>query len=131
MSTNKIDDFIQWLDAEENARGWTDYRLAKEAKLSFSILSRARNSGVLPKWDACVAIAEAFKISPITVFRAAGLLPPAPKDEEDEARLDDWIHLLKDIDPEDERELRQIAEVKIKRRSNEKLSKSLKSKKAT
>jgi len=64
------------------------------------------------------------------VFRAAGLLPPAPKDEEDKARVDDWSHLLKDIDPEDERELRQIAEVKIKRRSNEKLPKSLKSKKA-
>jgi len=130
MSTDKTDDFIQWLDAEQNARGWTDYRLAKEAKISFSILSRARNNGALPKWDACVAIAEAFRISPITVFRAAGLLPPAPKDEEDKARLDDWTHLLKDIDPEDERELRQIAEVKIKRRSNEKLPKSLKSKKA-
>lgn len=122
MPTDNIDIFVEWLDTQESLKGWTDYRLAKEANISFSVLSRARNDGVLPKWDACVAIAGALKVSPITVFRAAGLLPPGP---DDQVQFNDWQYLLAQLTPEEQEEMREIAEGKIRRREKEKSLKSL------
>ena len=126
MPTDTIDKFTEWLDEQEAKKGWTDYRLAKEAKISSSVLSYAR-SGKIPKWDACVAIAEALDVSPITVFRKAGLLPPGP---EDETNFEDWKYLLSQMSPEDQEELRQIAELKLNNRQKENALKSLKTKKA-
>lgn len=98
MSTKQTEKFIQWLDEEEKRRDWTDYKLAKVAGFSHSVLSRAR-SGSLPKWDTCVAIAEAFDISPITVFRKAGLLPEGPKES---ATFDDWKFLFSGLSERDQ-----------------------------
>jgi transcriptional regulator with XRE-family HTH domain len=125
MSQQRVDEFISWLDALEDAKGWTDYRLAQETKLSSSVFSKARQ-GILPKWDALVRIAEAFDVSPITAFRKAGLLPPGG----DDVSFTDWQHLIAQMDPEDEAELKQIAKLKIERKKKEKSIKALKPKKA-
>jgi transcriptional regulator with XRE-family HTH domain len=126
MSRQSTDAFVAWLDEQEERLGWTDYRLAAEAKISASVLSRAR-SGLIPKWDACFAIAQAVKQSPITVFRKAGLLPPGP---DGNVRFEDWEHLIGQLAPEDEAELRQIAEMKIERRKKEQRLRALKPKRA-
>jgi transcriptional regulator with XRE-family HTH domain len=111
MSPDKTEKFIQWLDEQEQNRGWSDYRLAKEAGVNPSVLSKAR-SGVIPKWDACIAIAQALRVSPITVFRAAGLLPEGG----DEASFTDYQYLLSQLTTEEQEEIRQIMEMKIERR---------------
>jgi transcriptional regulator with XRE-family HTH domain len=123
MSQERTEIFIEWLDAIEKERGWTDYRLAVETKLSSSVFSKARQ-GILPKWDALIRIANATKKSPITAFRKAGLLP----DGGENVTFEDWQYLLTELDPQDEAELRQIAELKIERRRKEKELKSLKPK---
>ena len=66
--------FILWLDQKLSSLNWSDYQLAKKAGISHSVISKARSSSP-PKWDACLAISKALNVSPITVFRKAGLLP--------------------------------------------------------
>lgn len=109
MTTDKMETFLQWLDSEEKSRGWTDYRLANEAGINPSVLSRAR-SGTLPKWEACVSIAQAFRVSPITVFRAAGLLPSG---SDDKISYDDWKYLLEKMTPEERDEVWRISQMKV------------------
>lgn len=76
--------------------------------------------------DTLSALAKAFNISPITLFRKAGLLP---ENNGADVKLDDWEFLLKQMSPEDEAELRQIAEMKIERRKKDQSLKTLKPKK--
>ena len=126
MSLKAKDGFITWLDELETVNGWTDYRLSAETGLSSSVFSKARQ-GILPKWDALVRIADAFRVSPITAFRKAGLLPPGP---DEDVNIEDWKHLLSQLTPEDQEELRQIAEMKLNKRQKESALKRLKPKKA-
>lgn len=124
--SNKANIFVEWLDAKERELGISDYEIAKRGSFSHSVLSRAR-SGIPPKWDVCVSIAEVLNVSPVTVFRKAGLLPPGP---DDEIKYEDWKFLLDQMNPDDEAELRQIAEMKIERRKKDQSIKSLKPTKA-
>ena len=64
-------------------------------------------------------IAQAFGISPIIVYRKAGLLPNVNMDK---IAFDDWQHLLAQLSPEEQEEMRQIAVMKIER--NRKAEKS-------
>jgi len=112
MSTESVEVFIKWLDELEDSRGWTDYKLSQETGLSSSVFSKARQ-GILPKWDALIRISAAFNVSPVTAFRKAGLLPSAT---EDSVQLEDWEYLLKQLSPEDEDEIKQIALMRIERR---------------
>lgn len=124
--SNKANEFVAWLDRLEDSKGFTDYEVAKQGGFSHSVLSRAR-AGVAPGWDVCAKIADVFGVSPVTAFRKAGLLPPGP---DNEIKFDDWKFLIDRLAPEDEAELRQIAEMKIQRRKKEQPIKSLKPKKA-
>lgn len=64
-----------------------------------------------PGTDICEAIARAFGYSPETVYRAAGLLPPAPAHDYTE-----WHHVIDQLSSEDNDEMLEIARLKIKRR---------------
>ena len=97
--------FIEWINEEEDKRGWTDNKLAKKAGISPSVFTKARQ-GTVPKWDACLAIAHALDISPVTVFRKAGLLP---EKLDTEVTFEDWEHLLLQLSPHEQEILRQNA----------------------
>lgn len=127
MSLKTKDTFIEWLDELEEANKWTDYRLSVETGLSSSVFSKARQ-GVLPKWDALVRIATAFKVSPITAFRKAGLLPQGV---DDEIKFEDWQHILSQMTPEERDEMREIGIMKIDRRNKDQSLKTFKAKKAS
>jgi hypothetical protein len=127
MIEDKLEKFLKWIEGEEAKKGWTDYRLAKEAKISTSVLSKARNEGLMPKWDACVAIANALDVSPITAFRMASLLPPGP---DEEVSLEDWGHLLAQMTPGERDDLMRIGLMTVERRQKDQSLKSLKPKKA-
>jgi len=118
--------FIEWVDEIELLYGLTDNRWSSMAGISASVLSKARQ-GMIPSWDACKALAEAVDRSPAVAFRKAGLLSPGP---DDEIVFEDWKYLISLLDPDDSAELRQIAEMKIKRRKKEQIVPTLKPRKA-
>lgn len=120
-------DFPMWLQEQLDKRNWRVSDLAKRSRKSDAAVSRILHGERNADPDTLVAFANALNISPILMFRKAKLLPPGP---EDEATFEDWEHLLKQMSPEDQEEMRQIAEMKIERRAREQSLKSLKSKTA-
>lgn len=103
----KTNTFIDWLNSELNSRGWTDYELAKRAKISPSVISRAR-IGSLPKYSACNSIASAMKIPLETVLRKAGLLPENATTNLDR-EIDEMSYLFQQLSPDDRKRVLSIA----------------------
>lgn len=62
--------------------------------------------------DTLTALAKAFEISPITIFRQAGLLPPGG----DKARLEDLNHAVSKMTDEELDELFDYIEMRAKRK---------------
>lgn len=101
-----VDKFSEWLKSEMAARDLSQSDLGRMAGVTRSaingVLTGARNPGV----ELCRAIAEAFNISPVTVFRKAGLLPEKP---DTEVTFEDWEYLLAQLSPRDQEILRKTA----------------------
>jgi transcriptional regulator with XRE-family HTH domain len=115
--------FSDWLLDEMNKRGWSQAELARASGLNRqSVSDYVNRRRTNPEPEALVAIAHAFKISPITIFRKAGLLPEGS----DNASFEDWQHLLTQLLPEEQEEMRQIIEMKIDRRHKQESLKTLK-----
>lgn len=87
--------FVDWLDEELRRRDWSDYELARRAKISHSVISRARQ-GTLPKWAACAAIAQALNLSFEIVFWHAGLISKLSNVDE---RTQEFGHLFSQLAP--------------------------------
>ncbi len=116
--------FNEWLLKQMNERDWTQADLARASGLNRQSISDYINMRrPNPDPQALVAIAHGLNISPITVFRRAGLLPPGP---DEDVKFEDWKFLLDQMSTEDQEELRQIAEMKIERRRKDQALKSLK-----
>lgn len=110
MSQQEKHPFIEWVDQVEDELGWTDNKWTTNAGISASVLNNARNKGVIPKWDACIALAVAANKSPITAFRKAGLLPPGP---DDKINFEDWQSLLEKMTDAERDEIWRIGQMKI------------------
>lgn len=83
MTQDKAEIFVKWLDSVLAEYNLTDNQLALRADISHSNFSKARNQGVIPRWDICLKIAYALRVDPMEVFCAAGLLPfPAELDQD-------------------------------------------------
>ena len=117
------DTFGLWLQKEREARGWSQSDLARSSGLHRQIINKTENGVSTPAVETYIALAAALKYSPIFLLRKAGLLP---ENNGADVKLDDWEFLLKQMSPEDEAELRQIAEMKIERRKKEQSLKVLK-----
>lgn len=118
-------DFSSWLQNELNVKGWRPTDLARRSRISDAAISRILRGERNADANTLVKIAEALNISPIVLFRHAGLLPPGGE----KVTFEDWQHLIEQLDPADEAELHQIAEMKIERRKKEKELKMLKPRK--
>lgn len=118
MSTDYGQVFIEWLDELEGT-SVTDYEVAKQGGFSHSALSRARKEGIPPGWEICVKIADFFGVSPITVFRKAGLLPSGP---DDKISFEDWKYLLEKMTPEEREEIWRIGQMKVELRQEKEQS---------
>lgn len=93
MTPERTELFIAWLDKKLSDAHLSDSELARRARMSHSVLSKARK-GILPRYEACAKIAHGLKVDPIEVFRAAGLLT-TPKDlDSDFERLKDYYGSL-------------------------------------
>ncbi len=60
----------------------TQADLSRLSGISPAQISRLLNGLSKPGPDACLALAHALHLSPETVFRAAGILPPKPTQDE-------------------------------------------------
>lgn len=121
--------FGEWLRKERESRNWSQADLARLSGLHRQIINKTENGVSTPAIETFIALASALKYSPILLFRKAGLLPNH-NGNGDQVKFEDWEYLLKQMSPEDEAELRQIAELKIERRKKEQSVKVLKTKKA-
>lgn len=106
-------DFPIWLQSELNKKGWKPTELAKYSKLSDAAISRILRGERRPDTDTLLSFAKAFKISPSTIFRKAGLLP---ENDGEDISFEDWQYLLNQLSSYEQEEIRQIIEMKIERR---------------
>ena len=104
--------FNQWLKKELSRRGWSEFRLAKEAGLSHGSVYRI-GKGARPGWKAAGAIAAALGMPEELVFRKAGLLGEENGGEVD---LEEWKAVLVRLEEKEREELLRIAYVKIEMR---------------
>ena len=111
LTMDKIN-FGQWLQSEREKRDLSQSDLARITGLHRQIINKTENGVSMPAVETYLALAKAFKISPITIFRKAGLLPEGS----DQASFEDWQHLLAQLMPDEQEEMRQIIELKIERR---------------
>ena len=106
--------FSDWLNEQMQEHGWSQSDLARSSGLSRQVISYyLSDKSKSPDKDALQKLAHAFKISPITIFRKAGLLP---SEGGEHASFEDWQYLLNQLTPDEEEEMRQIVELKIERR---------------
>lgn len=119
--------FGSWLQKQREDRGWTQSDLGRKSGKDRAVINKIESGGALPAVETFVALAEALNVSPLLLLRQAGLLQNGNSDQ---VKLDDWENLLTKMTPEDEAELRQIAELKIERRKKDQSVKVLKPKRA-
>jgi transcriptional regulator with XRE-family HTH domain len=93
--------FSEWLQSEMSKRNLSQADLAREAGVTRAAINGVLTGARGPGNELCVAIANAFRVPPETVFRAAGLLPPAPAYTEYQQQL---VHLL-DLLPEEKKQI--------------------------
>lgn len=104
--------FALWMQSEREKRGWSQSDLSRYSGLHRAIISKIETNVSTPSVETFIALAQAFKISPITIIRKAGLLPEG----NETTNFEDWQHLLNQLMPEEQEEMRQIIEMKIERR---------------
>lgn len=87
--------FSDWLLEEMNKRGWSQADLARASGLNRQSVSDYVNlRRTNPEPEALVSLANAFKLPPETVFRAAGLLPQQTEETE---IIQQISHLTKEL----------------------------------
>ena len=64
---------IDWINDKLVDEGWSLRRLGKEANISHSIISLVLSEQHTPTADFCIAIAGAFKASPLVTLSKAGI----------------------------------------------------------
>lgn len=122
-----MENFSDWLRSELDKRNWSQSDLSRYSGISPTQIGRIFSGERSLGLESLVALAKALGISPITIMRKLGLLSNSGGED---VKFDDWEFLLNQMSPEDQEELRQIAEMKIDRRKKDGSLKSLKTKKA-
>jgi transcriptional regulator with XRE-family HTH domain len=116
LTMNSVE-FGDWVQIEREKRSWSQSDLSRYSGLHRAVISKIE-SGTKPMPDTLSALAQAFKMSPITIFRIAGLLPEGG----DNTAFEDWQYLLNKLPPEEQEEVRKIVEMKVERRQKEEQS---------
>lgn len=103
--------FNEWLLEKMKELDWSQADLSRASGLTTGAVSNYIN-GRIPGEAALRKIAKALHMSPETVFRAAGILPPEPKKD---PAIDEILHLARNLPPEDVQDLIDLARAKIAR----------------
>ena len=84
----------EWLQVEMNKRGWSQSDLARSANLNRAVINKLLNGKSHPQPSTLESISRAFKIPVEITYRAAGLLPSSPDNDE---AIEEAIHVLKSM----------------------------------
>lgn len=109
------DNFSEWLVKELNKSGWTQSELARKANVSRTAISDVISNKHSAGSELCSAIARALNLPPETVFRAAGLLPPAPPDTEYQEQI---LHLLRQLPPDEQKRYLELLQFEVERQKS-------------
>lgn len=100
--------FSDWLNEQMRREKWSQADLARAAGIGPSTVYKMLNSkSKRPDPESCLGIARALDISPVTVFRAAKLLPADPEFPE----LDDLKFVVAQLPGQARQEILAIAKV--------------------
>lgn len=102
-----------WLQQTREERGLTQSDLARMSHLNRAVINKIENNVSFPTPETLKSIASAFKIPTETIFRAAGLLPQKPEDDQ---KLDEIMFLMRELSPDDLEEIDQIIRLKLNRK---------------
>ncbi len=105
--------FSEWIVEELEKRGWSRSEAARRGKISPSMFDKVINGYAKPGMKFLDGLAQAFEMSPISVYRKAGLLPSGGGDN---INFADWEHLLQQLSTSEQEEIYQILELKVERR---------------
>ena len=94
VDVGKRMDFSEWLQAEIDKRGWSQSDLARSADLNRAVINKLLNGKSHAQPATLEAISRAFRIPIEITYRAAGLLPGNPDNDDS---LEEAIHILKSI----------------------------------
>ena len=94
VDVGKRMDFSEWLQAEIDKRGWSQSDLARSADLNRAVINKLLNGKSHAQPATLEAISRAFRIPIEITYRAAGLLPSNPDNDDS---LEEAIHVLKSI----------------------------------
>lgn len=86
--------FSEWLQAEMDKRGWSQSDLARNADLNRAVINKLLNGKSHPQHPTLEAISRALRIPIEITYRAAGLLPSTPDNDD---VVEEAIHVLKSI----------------------------------
>lgn len=108
-----METFSEWLQSEMGRKNMSQQTLAQKSGITPAQISRIITGQRGLGEKSLTAIAHALNISPITIFRKAGLLPPEGGET---TKFEDWEYLLSQLTPDEQEEIRQFVELKIERR---------------
>lgn len=111
--------FNDWLLERLKEFDWSQADLSRASGLTRSVISKYI-TGRTPDESALRKLAKAFKLPPETVFRAAGILPPAP---EKDPEIEEMNYLLRNLQQEDIQDLIDLARAKLARYEKNKIAK--------
>jgi transcriptional regulator with XRE-family HTH domain len=120
MITRNID-FPNWLQDQMDARDWRPTDLAKKAHVSDATVSRVLKGQRDADIDTLMGFAEAFNMSPISIIKTAFVFPDS-ENENKEVKWEDWKHLISQMNPQDEANMKRMASVTIESRQKEEKS---------
>lgn len=94
-------DFSNWLLEQLQKTGWNQSELASHAGVTRTAISDVISGRRKAGSELCIAISQALKLPPETVFRYAGLLPPIPPNTEQKGEL---LYLFEQL-PENQKQI--------------------------
>lgn len=86
--------FSEWLQIEMDKRGWSQSDLARYADLNRAVINKLLNGKSHPQPPTLEAISRALKIPLETTYRAAGLLPANPDNDD---AMEEAMYIFKSI----------------------------------
>ena len=94
------DDFVAWLHAEVDKRGWSLQHIAQRVGVSDIDFARIAKGQLGPSVDLCERVALALSIPEEEVFHRAGLLPlDPPAERREQALWQEAAHLFGQLSP--------------------------------
>ena len=105
--------FGAWLKKQREDRELSQSDLARLSGLHRQIINKTEAGVSDPALKTYIALSNALNISLISILRAAGELPPGV---DDDIKWEDWKHLINQLTPQEEQNIKLMTEVTIERR---------------